>query len=100
MPAPSQWGDVAPGSRLYASESHEPPCAGTERHPGGPSEPQTGAQSLDVSVVPYRADGGRPLWAWRCWGCGGCDGQLGTGHDTEESARAELSRHLAEHPNP
>jgi hypothetical protein len=49
MTASSDRASEAPGSPLYAAESHETPSVGTERRPGGLNGPQTGAQSLDRS---------------------------------------------------
>jgi hypothetical protein len=51
---------------------------------------------LGVSVTPYRTDDGRDAWAWCCLGTDGCDGRLGLNGCSEEAARRELGRHIAE----
>ncbi|MFI6103196.1 hypothetical protein [Streptomyces sp. NPDC051310] len=40
--------EQAPGTPLKAPQSPEPPIAGTDRRPGGPNGPQTGAESRDT----------------------------------------------------
>lgn len=38
----------------------------------------------------------QPAWAWRCWGSAHCKGWVGIDLYSEEAARSELDRHLAE----
>jgi len=52
-------------------------------------------------VVRCQDSQNRPAWAWRCWGSATCEGGVGIDLYSEEAARAELARHIAdEHQEP
>ncbi|MBT2508841.1 hypothetical protein J7I98_23725 [Streptomyces sp. ISL-98] len=52
-----------------------------------------------IAINQYRHDHGHQAWAWRCWGDDSCFGWVGLDHRSEDAARREAARHLAEdHP--
>jgi hypothetical protein len=59
------------------------------------------APYAEPEVVQAQDSHNRPAWAWRCWGSATCEGWVGIDLYSEDAARAELARHIAdEHKEP